>query len=489
MLYTRRPHHAPIYLFGLSLGERARDDVTQNLGDQKEKTVKEALKQGNGSVSKKIPDQENKGQTLPPGAENGQSRSKGGSQLSMSDHKSSYGQKDGDVEEAQASLDSTVQSDPKSPDDSFLSVSYASEGPCGLDLHLLDSSRNGDTSKIKVGPADQENQGIVPSAETIFDNTPNSQEPSADGTADAASTSSGSVPSGAVAASSCSLSSGAAATSGCVPGCGAIADHDAGDTSSDSITIGGAAVDAATGATSSGSASGGEAATVDADAVSSGSASGGEAATVDADAVSSGSVTEGGAAASCNIVPGGGGGGEVATVDAAATSSGGVTGVAAVGGGAPSSSTVTDGEVGGAVAAGSRNVGGDERAPIEEPENPLEGVVAQRDNSLPSLTTPPIQEERPETETADPTQNRTLEGGEEDLRNEETATRGNRYEQLHSKLLIYNYIQTNLIIVFNGMIIGYLKKTVLHFINLQVTLSFVNLKEVLLALHQNFIHY
>ena len=471
MLYTRRPHHAPIYLFGLSLGERARDDVTQNLGDQKEKTVKEALKQGNGSVSKKIPDQENKGQTLPPGAENGQSRSKGGSQLSMSDHKSSYGQKDGDVEEAQASLDSTVQSDPKSPDDSFLSLSYASEGPCGLDLHLLDSSRNGDTSKIKVGPADQENQGIVPSAETIFDNTPNSQEPSADGTADAASTSSGSVSSGAVAASSCSLSSGAAATSGCVPGCGATADHDAGDTSSDSITIGGAAVDAATGATSSGS------------------VSGGEAATVDADAVSSGSVTEGGAAASCNIVPGGGGGGEVATVDAAATSSGGVTGVAAVGGGAPSSSTVTDGEVGGAVAAGSRNVGGDERAPIEEPENPPEGVVAQRDNSLPSLTTPPIQEERPETETADPTQNRTLEGGEEDLRNEETATRGNRYEQLHSKLLIYNYIQTNLIIVFNGMIIGYLKKTVLHFINLQVTLSFVNLKEVLLALHQNFIHY
>ena len=471
MLYNRRPHHAPIYLFGLFLGERARDDVTQNLGDQKEKTVKEALKQGNGSVSKKIPDQENKGQTLPPGAENGQSRSKGGSQLSMSDHKSSYGQKDGDVEEAQASLDSTVQSDPKSPDDSFLSVSYASEGPCGLDLHLLDSSRNGDTSKIKVGPADQENQGIVPSAETIFHNTPNSQEPSADGTADAAPTSSGSVSSGAVAASSCSLSSGAAATSGCVPGCGAIADHDAGDTSSDSITIGGAAVDAATGATSSGS------------------VSGGEAATVDADAVSSGSVTEGGAAASCNIVPGGGGGGEVATVDAAATSSGGVTGVAAVGGGAPSSSTVTDGEVGGAVAAGSRNVGGDERAPIEEPENPLEGVVAQRDNSLPSLTTPPIQEERPETETADPTQNRTLEGGEEDLRNEETATRGNRYEQLHSKLLIYNYIQTNLIIVFNGMIIGYLKKTVLHFINLQVTLSFVNLKEVLLALHQNFIHY
>ena len=471
MLYTRRPHHAPIYLFGLSLGERARDDVTQNLGDQKEKTAKEALKQGNGSVSKKISDQENKGQTLPSGAENGQSRSRGGSQLSMSDHKSSYGQKDGDVEEAQASLDSTVQSDPKSPDDSFLSLSYASEGPCGLDLHLLDSSRNGDTSKIKVGPADQENQGIVPSAEAIFDNTPNSQEPSADGTADAAPTSSGSVSSGAVAASSCSLSSGAAATSGCVPGCGATADHDAGDTSSDSITIGGAAVDAATSATSSGS------------------VSGDEAATVDADAVSSGSVTEGGAAASCNIVPGGGGGGEVATVDAAATSSGGVTGVAAVGGGAPSSSTVTDGEVGGAVAAGSRNVGGDERAPIEEPENPPEGVVAQRDNSLPSLTTPPIQEERPETETADPTQNRTLEGGEEDLRNEETATRGNRYEQLHSKLLIYNYIQTNLIIVFNGMIIGYLKKTVLHFINLQVTLSFVNLKEVLLALHQNFIHF
>ena len=239
MLYTRRPHHAPIYLFGLFLGERAKDDVTQNLGDQKEKTVKEALKQGNGSVSKKISDQENKGQTLPPGAENGQSRSKGGSQLSMSDHKSSYGQKDGNVEEAQASLDST--------------------------------------------------------------------------------------------------------------------------------------------------------------------------------------------AASCNIVRGSGE-------------------AAAVGGGAPSSS---DGEVdgaaaagsrnvGGAAAAGSRNVGGDERAPIEEPENPLEGVVAQRDNSLPSLTTPPIQEERPETETADPTQNRTLEGGEEDLRNEETVTQGNRYEQLHSKLLIDN---------------------------------------------------
>ena len=164
-------------------------------------------------------------------------------------------------------------------------------------------------------------------------------------------------------------------------------------------------------------------------------------------------------------------------------------GGAAVGGGAPSSSTVTDGEVGGAVAAGSRNVGGDEGAPIEEPENPPEGVVAQRDNSLPSLTTPPIQEERPETETADPTQNRTLEGGEEDLRNEETATRGNRYEQLHSKLLIYNYIQTNLIIVFNGMIIGYLRKIVLHFINFQVTLPFMNLKEVWLALHQNFIHY
>ena len=409
MLYNRRPHHAPIYLFGLFLGERARDDVTQNLGDQKEKTAKEALKQGNGSVSKKISDQENKGQTLPSGAENGQSRSRGGSQLTMSDHKSSYGQKDGDVEEAQASLDSTVQSDPKSPDDSFLSVSYASEGPCGLDLHLLDSSRNGDTSKIKVGPADQENQGIVPSAETIFHNTPNSQEPSADGTADAAPTSSGSVSSGAVAASSCSLSSGAAATSGCVPGCGATADHDAGDTSSDSITIGGAAVDAATGATSSGS------------------VSGGEAAAVDADAASSGSVTEGGAAASCNIVRGSGE-------------------AAAVGGGAPSSS---DGEVdgaaaagsrnvGGAAAAGSRNVGGDERAPIEEPENPLEGVVAQRHNSLPSLTTPPIQEERPETETADPTQNRTLEGGEEDLRNEETATQSNRYEQLHSKLLIDN---------------------------------------------------
>ena len=164
-------------------------------------------------------------------------------------------------------------------------------------------------------------------------------------------------------------------------------------------------------------------------------------------------------------------------------------GGAAVGGGAPSSSTVTDGEVGGAAAAGSRNVGGDERAPIEEPENPPEGVVAQRDNSLPSLTTPPIQEQRPGIETADPTQNRTLEGGEEDLRNEETATQGNRYEQLHSKLLIYNYIQTNLIIVFNGMIIGYLRKTVLQFINFQVTLSFVNLKEVWLALHQNFIHY
>ena len=388
----------------------------------------------------------------------------------MSGHKSSYGQKDGDVEEAQASLDSTAQSDPKSPDDSLHSLSYASEGPCGLDLNPLDSSRNGDASKIKAGPADQENQRINPSAETIFDNTPNSQEPIADGTADAAPTSSGSLSSGAVAASSCSLSSGAAATSGCVPGRGASADHDAGDTSSDSITIGSAVVDAATSATSSGS------------------VSGGEAAAVDADADSSGSVTEGAAAASCNIVPGGGGG-EVATVDAAATSSGGVTGVAAVGGGAPSSSTVTDGEVGGAVAAGSRNVGGDERAPIEEPENPPEGVVAQRDNSLPSLTTPPIQEERPGTETADPTQNRTLEGGEEDLRNEETATQGNRYEQLHSKLLIYNYIQTNLIIVFNGMIIGYLRKTVLQFINFQVTLSFVNLKEVWLALHQNFIHY
>lgn len=125
-------------------------------------------------------------------------------------------------------------------------------------------------------------------------------------------------------------------------------------------------------------------------------------------------------------------GGEAAAVDADADSSGSVSeGGAAVGGGAPSSSTVTDGEVSGAAAAGSRNVGGDERAPIEEPENPPEGVVAQRDNSLPSLTTPPIQEQRPGIETADPTQNRTLEGGEEDLRNEETATQGNRYEQLH----------------------------------------------------------
>ena len=388
----------------------------------------------------------------------------------MSDHKSSYGQKDGDVEEAQASLDSTAQSDPKSPDDSLLSLSYASEGPCGLDLNPLDSSRNGDASKIKAGPADQENQRINPSAETIFDNTPSSQEPSADGTAHAAPTSSGSLSSGAVAASSCSLSSGAAATSGCAPALGVTADHDAGDTSSDSITIGGAVVDAATSATSSGSVSGGEAA-------------------VDADAVSTGSVTEGGAAASCNIVRGSG---EAAAVGGGAPSSsdGEVDGATAAGsrnvGGAAAAGSRN---VGGAAAAGSRNVGGDERAPIEEPENPLEGVVAQRDNSLPSLTTPPIQEERPETETADPTQNRTLEGGEEDLRNEETATQGNRYEQLHSKLLIYNYIQTNLIIVFNGMIIGYLRKTVLQFINFQVTLSFVNLKEVWLALHQNFIHY
>lgn len=91
-------------------GERARDDITQNLGDQKEKTEIEATKQEKGSIFTEKLDQGNKRQTLPPGAENGQSRSKGGSQLSMPDHKSSYGQKDGDVEEAQASLDSTAQS-------------------------------------------------------------------------------------------------------------------------------------------------------------------------------------------------------------------------------------------------------------------------------------------------------------------------------------------------------------------------------------------
>ena len=346
------------------------------------------------------------------------------SQLSMPDHKSSYGQKDGDVEEAQASLDSTAQSGSKSPNDGLLlslPVSYVSEGPCGVDLSLLDSSRKGDASKIKAGHTHYKNQAVNPSAKTLIYNTPNSLEPSAGGTADAAPTSSGSVPSGAVAASSSSLSSGAAATSSsCVSGGVATADHDAGDTSSDSITNGGAAVEAA------------------ADAISSGSVSGGEAAAVDADSAPSGSVTEDGAAASYNSVPGGG---EAAAIDAASTSSG-VTGVSAVGGGgAPSSSTVTDGEVGGAAAAGSRNVGIDERAPIEEPVIPPEGVVAQSDHSI---TTPPIQEERPGTETADPTQNRTLEGGEEDLRNEETATQGNRYEQLHSKLLIYKYIQTNL---------------------------------------------
>ena len=343
----------------------------------------------------------------------------------MPDHKSSYGQKDGDVEEAQASLDSTAQSGSKSPDDGLLlSLSYVSEGTCGVDLSLLDSSRKGDASKIKAGHTHHKNQAVNPSAKTLIDNTPNSLEPSVGGTADAAPTSPGSVPSGAVAASSSSLSSGAASTSSsCVSGGVATADHDAGDTSSDSITNGGAAVEAA------------------ADAISSGSVSGGEAAAVDADSAPSGSVTEDGAAASYNSVPGGG---EAAAIDAASTSSG-VTGVSAVGGGgAPSSSTVTDGEVGGAAAAGSRNVGSDERAPIEEPVIPPEGVVAESDHSSPSLTTPPIQEERPETETADPTQNRTLEGGEEDLRNEETVTQGNRYEQLHSKLLIYKYIQTNL---------------------------------------------
>ena len=345
----------------------------------------------------------------------------------MSDHKSSYGQRDGDVEEAQASLDSTAQSGPKSPDDGrLLSLSYVSEGPCGVDQSLLDSSRKGDAFKIKAGHTHHKNQAVNPSAKTLIDNIPNSLEPSADGTADAAPTSPGSVPSGAVAASSSSLSSGAAATSSsCVSGGVATADHDAGDTSSDSITSGGAAVEAA----------------ADADAISSGSVSGGEAAAVDADSAPSGSVTEDGAAASYNSVPGGG---EAAAIDAASTSSG-VTGVSAVGGGgAPSSSTVTDGEVGGAAAAGSRNVGSDERAPIEEPVIPPEGVVAQSDHSSPSLTTLPIQEERPGTETADPTQNRTLIGGEEDLRNEETVTQGNRYEQLHSKLLIYKYIQTNL---------------------------------------------
>lgn len=348
----------------------------------------------------------------------------------MSDHKSSYGQKDGDVEEAQASLDSTAQSGPKSPDDGLLlSLSYASEGPCGVDLSLLDSSRKGDASKIKAGHIHHKNQAVNPSAETLIDKTLNSLEPSVGGTADAAPTSPGSVPSGAVAASSSSLSSGAAATSSsCVSGGVATADHDAGDTSSDSITNGGAAV-------------AGAAVAAAADAISSGSVSGGEAAAVDADSAPSGSVTEDGAAASYNSVPGGG---EAAAIDAAPTSSG-VTGVSAVGGGgAPSSSTVTDGEVGGAAAAGSRNVGSDERAPIEEPVIPPEGVVTQSDHSSPSLTTLPIQEERPGTETADPTQNRTLEGGEEDLRNEETVTQGNRYEQLHSKLLIYNYIQTNL---------------------------------------------
>ena len=327
------------------------------------------------------------------------------------------------------------RSGPKSPDDGLLlSLSYASEGPCGVDLSLLDSSRKGDASKIKAGHTHHKNQAVNPSAETLIDKTLNSLEPSVGGTADAAPTSPGSLPSGAVAASSSSLSSGAAATSSsCVSGGVATADLDAGDTSSDSITNGGAAV--------AGAAVAGAAVAAAADAISSGSVSGGEAAAVDADSAPSGSVTEDGAAASYNSVPGGG---EAAAIDAAPTSSG-VTGVSAVGGGgAPSSSTVTDGEVGGAAAAGSRNVGSDERAPIEEPVIPPEGVVTQSDHSSPSLTTLPIQEERPGTETADPTQNRTLEGGEEDLRNEETVTQGNRYEQLHSKLLIYNYIQTNL---------------------------------------------
>lgn len=357
-------------------GEKAGDEVAQNLEEQKDKTAKGALKQENGFLSTKRPDQGRKRQTLPPGAKDGQNRGKGGSQPSMSDQKSSNVQQDGNVEKVQASLDSTEQSAAASSSGSV----YDGDGPVACAA--------GATASVSVtgsgGCAADISSGSVTGGATADDDA-------------AGDTSGGVTGDAAVAASSVTLTAGAAASCGTVP--------DPGDAAGD------------------------------ADAASSGSVTGGGAAAVNVPGdTSSGSVTGCGAAADVTAASFGSLPGDAA---------GNVTGLTA-GDGAGSE---IDGEAGAAAAAavaavGNTNVGGDDEAlgllPVEEPENPPEGVVAQSDNSLASVTATPIQEERLETETADPTQNRTPEGAE-DLRNEERAAQGDTYEQS----FVSNTIQKN----------------------------------------------
>ncbi|XP_022800363.1 uncharacterized protein LOC111338194 isoform X3 [Stylophora pistillata] len=356
-------------------GEKAGEEVAQNLEEQKDKTAKGALKQENGFLSTKRPDQGRKRQTLPPGAKDRQNRGKGGSQPSMSDQKSSNVQQDGNVEKVQASLDSTEQSAAASSSGSV----YDGDGPVACAA--------GATASVSVtgsgGCAADTSSGSVTGGATADD--------------DAAGDTSGGVTGDAADTSSVTVTAGAAASCGTVPGPG----------------------DAAG----------------DADAASSGSVTGGGAAAVNVPGdTSSGSVTGCGAAADVTAASFGSLPGDAA---------GNVTGLTA-GDGAGSE---IDGEAGAAAAAavaavGNTNVGGDDEAlgllPVEEPENPPEGVVAQSDNSLASVTATPIQEERLETETADPTQNRTPEGAE-DLRNEERAAQGDTYEQS----FVSNTIQKN----------------------------------------------
>ncbi|XP_022806779.1 uncharacterized protein LOC111343853 [Stylophora pistillata] len=441
-------------------GERDGKEVVQNSEDQNEKTVKEALNLENGPLSTKRPDQGNKRQTLPAGAENGQGWSKGSSQLSWSDQMSSSGRKDGNVEEAPASLDSTGRSDPNSLDRDF---SYASEGPSTTDLSF-ERSRKGEASITEAGHADLENQEINPSAETLIDAVPDNLKPIASG-ATAATSSCGVSGGGGTAAYATSTASsgyatggGTAATttsSGRLSGCGGTAAYAASTASSVYVTgIGG--ITNAAGDTSPGVVTGSVGLVADAacdtsyggmtgdgdggsadntSATSSGSVTGGGPA-----AASSGSVTDSGlvadaaaAAASSGSVTDSG----LVADAAAAASSGSVTGGGAATGTAGDANATPSGSVTGIAAAGSTNVGGDDGA-LCQPENLPEGDVAQGDNSLPSLTTPPIQEESQETETADPTQNRGPEG-EEELRNEETTPQGNRYEQF----FVSNEIQEN----------------------------------------------
>ncbi|XP_022800361.1 homeotic protein female sterile-like isoform X1 [Stylophora pistillata] len=423
-------------------GEKAGEEVAQNLEEQKDKTAKGALKQENGFLSTKRPDQGRKRQTLPPGAKDRQNRGKGGSQPSMSDQKSSNVQQDGNVEKVQASLDSTEQSAAASSSGSV----YDGDGPVACAA--------GATASVSVtgsgGCAADTSSGSVTGGATADDDA-------------AGDTSGGVTGDAAVAASSVTLTAGAAASCGTVPGPGDAAGGAAGDADADSsgsVAGGGAAAVNVPGDTSSGSVTGCGAAadtssvTVTAGAAAScGTVPGPGDAAGDADAASSGSVTGGGAAAV--NVPGDTSSGSVTGCGAAADvtaasfgslpgdAAGNVTGLTA-GDGAGSE---IDGEAGAAAAAavaavGNTNVGGDDEAlgllPVEEPENPPEGVVAQSDNSLASVTATPIQEERLETETADPTQNRTPEGAE-DLRNEERAAQGDTYEQS----FVSNTIQKN----------------------------------------------